>query len=113
MSNNALKDPSLTTDEKEKITVVSISIALSAICLITAFSILPERCSLFSDNVTGGLQCDVLTIPYVPCGCQDRRTASVATIIAGMGLSFIFIPLLVYAIRNWQNSSVEQTKLFD
>ncbi len=114
MSNDALKDIfTFTANESEKIIVISVSIILFLICSITAALILPENCSLFSDNIPGGLQCDALTIPYVPCGCQDRRMASVATIITGLGVSFFFLPFIVYVLRNRRNYPSQQTKLFD
>ena len=94
-----------------KVFAVSVSVVLFILCIVTAVSILPERCILFSDN--SGLQCDALIIPYVPCGCQDRRMASVATIIAGLGISSFFIPFFVYVIRSLLKRSNEETKLFD
>ena len=114
MSNNAVND-SFTFNEKEmeKIIVIFFSIILFLVCIIAAVSILPESCSLFSDNIPGGFQCDGLTIPSVPCGCQDRRMASVASIIAGLGISVILLPFLVFAIRNRRNNTKGKAKIFD
>ncbi len=105
----------MTKSEREITFLVSFSITLFVVCVVSAGWILPEHCSLFSDNIPGGFECDGVDFskPISPCGCQDRRMASVATIIASLGICFLFLPFIIFAIKNSRNRPVEQTKLFD
>jgi len=102
-----------TTTEKEReiIVLVSFSIIMFVVCIVSANWLLPKHCSLFDDNIphpqmchTPGMKCDL---------CEDIATASVASTIAGLGISFFFLPFAVFAIRNLRNRPIEQTKLFD
>lgn len=88
---------------------------LFSFCLVFANSILPEHCSLFSNNIESGFACDGLTIgKLTPCAiCKDKGLALVATIIAGFGIFSCLTPFLVFFIKKRRNSPIEQTKLFD
>ena len=88
---------------------------LSFICVVVSIWILPEQCSLFSDNRMGPFECHTIdsSKPFEPCGCQDIPTAWLANIIVGLGVCFLFLPLIVFVIRNLRDRPVDQTKLFD
>ncbi len=114
--NRVLKDAlNLTQSEVEKLSIVLISFSLAALCIFTSLAILPERCHLFSDNIPGGFECDGFNpnIPIEPCGCQDRRMASVATVAAGLGVGLIFLPFFIFAIRNPRKPADNSAKIFD
>jgi len=106
-----------TTTEKERegIILISFLMLLFFSCLILAYSLLPQYCNFFSSNELLGFACDGMRDWKVdPCPiCEDKRMATVASYLFGLGIGFLFIPFVIFAIRKWQNRSVEQTKLFD
>jgi TRAP-type C4-dicarboxylate transport system permease small subunit len=91
------------------------SIILCFICIVCANLLLPEYCSLFSSNIESGFACDGIDWRNPnPCAiCRDKGTALTASIIAGAGICFLFVPFVVYAIQSSRRQPIEQTKLFD
>ncbi len=98
----------------QKAILVVISFVLFLICLIGANRLLPENCYLFDDRIQGFL-CDGIDFNNPkPCPiCEDDRIVSVAQIMVGFGVGFVFLPFIVYAINDWQSRSANQSKLFD
>lgn len=48
-----------------------------------------------------------------PCPiCQDKRMATTASYIFGLGIGFLILPFIVFPLRELHNRSTEQTKLF-
>lgn len=94
--------------------LIVISFVLFLVCLIGANRLLPENCYLFDDRVQGFL-CDGIDIKNPkPCPiCEDDRIVSVAQIMVGLGFGFLFLPFIVYAVKDWQNSLASRPKLFD
>ena len=116
MKDNALKEIfTFTSEEREKLVVVFVSLILFIICIITSQWIMPEHCNLFSDNIEGRFACDGWDSSNPrPCPvCYNRQLAAVASIIASLGIAFLFLPFIVFVIRNLRNRPVRQTKLFD
>jgi len=76
--------------------------------------VLPENCYLFDDRIQGFL-CDGIDIENPkPCPiCEDDGIVSVAQIIVGLGFGFLFLPFIVYAVKERQNRSANRSKLFD
>ena len=99
------------------ILVIGVSLLLFIICVISARLILPENCRLFDDNIPGGFECDGFTVGEPDrCSennCEDLKSASAASIITGLGVYILFLPFFVLAIKNFQNNSVKEIKLFD
>ncbi len=111
MDNNATKT-SFDYEAKEKFVVLSISIILSFIFIIV--SILPQYCSLFSNNIPNGFLCDGISSNNLPCPiCEDTRMAIVSSFLCGLGLCFLFLPFVVSKLRKLRNHPVQPTKLFD
>lgn len=104
-----------TTERQRQIIAVSaVSIFIFFACMIVAISILPEYCFLFSSNIESGFACDGMRPDNSPCAiCQDKRTAKMATIIAVLGICMLIIPFIVFELKKYRNSSIEQPKLFD
>jgi len=106
-----------TTTEKEReiIVLVSFSIILFLVCIIYANWMLPEYCDFFSSNELHGLACDGMRDWKVdPCPiCEDKRMATIASFVFGLGIGFIFLPFVVFTIQKMRNRPVEQTKLFE
>lgn len=88
-------------ESKETLILISVSAVIAFVCTFTAFSILPEHCELFSNNVAGGLMCDGLDITNPkPCLiCEDRGTAAVATFLAALGFISLLLPFVIYGIK--------------
>ena len=115
MSNNALKNIFILTDEdREKVIVVFVSIILFTTCILLSLWIMPENCYLYEYRQVGFL-CDGIDLQNPqPCPvCRDERAASIARILLGLGFGLFFLPFIFSAIRNWRNHPIEQTKLFD
>jgi hypothetical protein len=106
-----------TTSEKERevIALTSVSIMSFFICIAGAILILPEYCSFFSSNIESGFACDGIDWRNPkPCAiCRDKGIALIASIIAGAGICFPFVPFLVYGIQNLHQRPIKQTKIFD
>jgi len=101
-------------ESKETLILISVSAIIFFVCTFTAFSILPEHCELFSNNIDGGFMCDGLDITNPkPCPiCEDQRTAAVATFLTAFGFISLLIPFAVYEIKNQRRISNKQIKLF-
>lgn len=116
MSNNALKDLFIFTKaEREKIIIVSASIFLFVICIFISQWLIPEHCYLFSNNIESGFACDGIDLLNPrPCPtCDNKQKAIVASIIAGLGIAFLFFPFVFFILKRWRKDSIDQAKLFD
>jgi hypothetical protein len=104
-----------TLSEGEKAFVFTFSIIVFMVCIITAVSILPEHCSLFSNNIESGFACDGLDWRNPqPCViCRDKGTAKAASIIAGLGFSFFLIPFAVLTLKDFLSRPTNKVKLFE
>lgn len=104
-----------TTEQQRQVIAVSIvSIFTFFVFIIIAVSILPEYCFLFSSNIESGFACDGMRPDNSPCPiCEDKRTAKMATIIAVLGICMLIIPFIIFELKKYRNSSIEQPKLFD
>lgn len=92
-----------------------ISWGLAVILITVAFTILPDHCGFFSDNIPHPLACDGVdfTSPR-PCGiCYDKRTATIATIFMGLGILLLFLPVLLHIIRKRIISANSPETLFE
>ena len=83
--------------------------------IVCANLILPEYCSLFSNNIESGQACDTFSLGNSPpCAyCRDKGVALAASIAKGFGIVCFYTPFLVFLIKNRRSHSVKQTKLFD
>ena len=116
MSKNALIDIfiiTFTKEEKEKTIVVILSIVLFSICIITALLVNPDGCDFFSSNFPGPQSCHTIPMSKDCFSCKNIAGSYVASAIAGLGIITIFLPIIVFFLRELRNRSDEQTKLFD
>jgi hypothetical protein len=88
---------------------------LSIICVVYPFWILPVKCELFGSKLPGPQECH--TIPQSKyCYenyCQDRKTESIASIIAGFGVCLFIMSFGFHLNRGNFNKSVEKLKFFE
>lgn len=103
-----------TNEEKEKVIVVGVSLILFISCLFFSQLILPENCYLYDGRIIGFL-CDGIDFKNPqPCPiCRDDSATSAAQIVFGLGIGFLFLPFLVFAIKRLRNRPFNQTKLFN
>jgi hypothetical protein len=101
--------------EREVLIIISVSIISFVACFVFAILVLPKNCSLFFSNVPGPQMCHTIPLPEgcYDSFCKDAKTEYAASIIAGLGICLLFLPLIVYAIQNLRKRQNEQTKLFD
>ena len=108
----------MTEEEKEKIPYILfpvISFFLFIFCIVFANLILPEYCSLFSNNIESPFACDAINLANPqPCAyCRDKGIALAASIVAGFGIVCFFTPFLVFLIETKRSHPIKQIKLFD
>src|SRR5688572_10294514 len=90
-----------TEKEREIIILASFSITLFVVCMVSANWMLPEYCNFFSSNELHGLACDGMRDWKVdPCPiCEDKRMATTASSLFGLGISFLFLPFVIFTIQ--------------
>ncbi len=103
----------IATEEKEGVTLISFSVILFLACIIFAIWLLPKNCELFSNNIMPPQMCHTIPMPKDCHFCENRITASIASMIGVLGVCFIFLPYFVFLMRYWLNRRVQQTKFFD
>ena len=90
--------------------ILSIIVSILPFCIgaIVSQLILPENCSLFG-NVDGPFSCD--GVPNNCCG--DKMAVSYAQIIFGLGVGLTVAACAIFTMKDSQESSDRQLKLFD
>ncbi len=90
------------------------SIFLSIALILTAVLMLPEYCRFFSSNELNGLACDGMRdFAAYPCPiCQDKGKAVAASILLGLGVGFLILPIFINVLRERRDRPVEKTRIF-
>jgi hypothetical protein len=86
---------------------------LSVLCFTIAGLVLPPKCTLFVSNVETGLMCcDAL--PDSGCHdlfCDDPSTEFAATIVAWLGIGLLFLPMILYVLKDKLERPIELEKI--
>lgn len=105
----------ISSETKEFILTVCLPAFLSIGCFIFGNWILPKNCTLFVSNSPGPQMCH--TIPSeagcFDSFCQDTATELTASIIVGLGIFLLVVPIIVFLLKDSHNKPFKETKLFD
>ena len=87
---------------------------LSIVLIGSAVLIVPKYCSFFSSNELNGLACDGMgDFTLDPCPiCEDKGKAVAASILLGLGLGLLILPILINWLKRLHDRPPENPQIF-